>query len=67
MMVRNAQIKAYQVGLVFKNRNLIEILKEGNHWIFGNKNVEIFEMKYQFKTGEDLNLLLKNLNLRYLE
>jgi regulator of protease activity HflC (stomatin/prohibitin superfamily) len=59
-MFKNVQIKAYQVGLVFKNRNLIEILKEGNHWIFGNKSVEVHEMKNQFKTTEDLNLLLKN-------
>ncbi|MET3538836.1 slipin family protein [Chryseobacterium limigenitum] len=60
MMFKNVQIKAYQVGLVFKNRNLIEILKEGNHWIFGNKSVEVHEMKNQFKTTEDLSLLLKN-------
>lgn len=60
MMFKNVQIKAYQVGLVFKNRNLIEILKEGNHWIFGNKSAEIHEMKNPFKTTEDLNLLLKN-------
>lgn len=66
MMFKNVQIKAYQVGLVFKNRNLIEILKEGNHWIFGNKSVEIFETKDQFKTGNDLNLLLKNENLKNL-
>jgi len=59
-MIKNVQIKAYQIGLVFKNRNLIEILKEGNHWIFGNKSVEIHEMKNEFKTTEDLNLLLKN-------
>ncbi|WP_300352464.1 slipin family protein [Chryseobacterium sp.] len=59
-MFKNVQIKAYQIGLVFKNRNLIEILKEGNHWIFGNKSVEIHEMKNQFTTTEDLNLLLKN-------
>ena len=63
MMFKNVQIKAYQVGLVFKNRNLIEILKEGNHWIFGNKSVEIHEMKNQFRTTEDLNLLLKNESL----
>ncbi|MDO5655990.1 MAG: slipin family protein [Flavobacteriaceae bacterium] len=59
-MIKNLQIKAYQVALVFKNRNLIEILKEGNNWIFGNKSVKIFEMKEQFKPDEDLNILLKN-------
>lgn len=63
MMFKNVQIKAYQIGLVFKNRNLIEILKEGNHWIFGNKSVEVHEMKNRFTTTEDLNLLLKNEDL----
>jgi len=63
MMVRNVQIKAYQIGLVFKNRNLIEILQEGNYWIFGSKSVEVYETKSQFKAGEDLNLLLKNESL----
>ncbi|MBW7676182.1 slipin family protein [Chryseobacterium chendengshani] len=62
-MVKNVHIKAYQIGLVFKNRNLVEILKEGHYWLFGNKSVEIFETKSQFKAGEDLNLLLKNENL----
>ena len=65
-MINNVQIKAYQIGLVFKNRNLIEILKEGNYWLFGNKSVEILETKDQFKTGNDLNLLLKNENLKNL-
>ncbi|MCX8524213.1 slipin family protein [Chryseobacterium formosus] len=65
-MIKNVQIKACQIGLVFKNRNLIDILKEGNFWILGNKSVEIFETKDQFKTGEDLNLLLKNENLKSL-
>lgn len=59
-MIRNLKIKAFQVALVFKNRNLIQILKEGNYWIFGNKSVEIFEMKNQFITNEDINILLKN-------
>ena len=59
-MIKNVQIEAYQVGLVFKNRNLIEILKEGNHWIFGNKSVETYEMKTLLKANDDLILLLKN-------
>lgn len=59
-MIKNLEIKAYQVALVFKNRNLIQILKEGDYWIFGNKSVEIYEMKNQFLAKEDLNILLKN-------
>lgn len=63
-MIKNVQIKAYERGLVFKNGNLIEILNEGNFWIFGNKSVEIYDMKYLFESNIDLNLLLKNESLK---
>jgi regulator of protease activity HflC (stomatin/prohibitin superfamily) len=65
-MIKNVQIKAYETGLVFKNGNLIEILREGNFWIFGNKSVEIYDMKSLFKSNTDLNLLLKNESLKSL-
>lgn len=65
-MIKNVQIKAYETGLVFKNGNLIEILREGNFWIFGNKSVEIYDMKSMFKSNMDLNLLLKNESLKSL-
>lgn len=65
-MIKNVQIKAYETGLVFKNGNLIDILKEGNFWIFGNKSVEIYCMKSLFKSNTDLNILLKNESLKSL-
>jgi len=65
-MIKNVQIKAYETGLVFKNGNLIEILKEGNFWIFGNKSVEVYDMKSLFTSTTDLNLLLKNESLKSL-
>ncbi|WP_345990591.1 slipin family protein [Chryseobacterium sp. Chry.R1] len=63
MMFRNVQINAYQVGLVFKNLNLIEILREGHHWIFGNKSVDTYEMKTLLQINDDLLLLLKHQEL----
>lgn len=63
-MIKNVLIKAYERGLVFKNGNLIDILKEGSFWVFGNKSVEIYDMKTLFKTNIDLNLLLKNEGLK---
>lgn len=63
-MIKNVNIKAYERGLVFKNGNLIDILKEGSFWVFGNKSVEIYDMKTLFKTNIDLNLLLKNEGLK---
>ncbi|MFC7346382.1 slipin family protein [Chryseobacterium zhengzhouense] len=65
-MIKNVQIKAYETGLVFRNGNLIEILREGNFWMFGNKSVEIYDMKSLFKSDTDLNLLLKNDSLKSL-
>lgn len=65
-MIKNVQIKAYQIGLVFKNRNLTDILTEGNHYVFGNKSVEIHEMKSRFEAGDDLPVLLKNDHLKNL-
>lgn len=63
-MIKNVQIKAYERGLVFKNGNLIDILKEGNFWIFGSKSVEIYDMKVLFTSNTDLSLLLKNDGLK---
>lgn len=63
-MIKNVQIKAYERGLVFRNGNLTDILKEGNFWIFGNRTVEKYDMKALFRSGTDLNLLLKNENLK---
>ncbi|WP_312902181.1 slipin family protein [Chryseobacterium taichungense] len=63
-MIKNVQIKAYERGLVFKNGNLIDILNEGNFWIFGSKSVEVYDMKVLFKSNTDLSLLLKNEGLK---
>ncbi len=65
-MIKNVQIKAYETGFVFRNGNLIEILREGNFWMLGNKSVEIYDMKSLFKSNTDLNLLLKNESLKSL-
>ncbi len=63
-MIKNVHIKAYERGLVFKNGNLVDILKEGSFWVFGNKSVEIYDMKYSFKSNTELTLLLKNERLK---
>lgn len=59
-MIKRITIQAYQVGLVFEKRKLVEVLQEGNFWIFGNKEVQIFEMKQSFVAPVELSLLLQN-------
>lgn len=59
-MIKKLRINAYQVGLVFENKKLIKILEEGVFWIFGNKEVMVFEKKQTFVAPIELNILLQN-------
>lgn len=59
-MIRKVRINAYQVGLVFENRKLVKVLEEGSFWLFGNKEVMVFEKKQSFVAPVELNILLQN-------
>lgn len=59
-MITRIKIEAYQVGLVFENRKLVNVLEEGLHWIFGNKNVMIYNTNESFQAPFELNILLQN-------
>jgi hypothetical protein len=59
-MIKKARINAYQVGLVFENKKLVKVLEEGVFWIFGNKEVMVFEKKQTFVAPIELNILLQN-------
>ena len=59
-MINRIKIEAYQVGLVFENRKLVTVLEEGLQWIFGNKNVMIYDMNASFQAPFELNILLQN-------
>lgn len=59
-MITRIKIEAYQVGLVFENRKLVKVLEEGLHWIFGNKNVMIYNTNESFQAPFELNILLQN-------
>jgi hypothetical protein len=60
IMIKRIKIEAYQVGLVFENRKLVNVLEEGLHWIFGNKNVMLYDMNASFQAPFELNILLEN-------
>lgn len=59
-MIARIKIEAYQVGLVFENRKLVKVLEEGLYWIFGNKNVMIYNTNESFQAPFELNILLQN-------
>lgn len=59
-MINRIKIEAYQIGLVFENRKLVNVIEEGFHWILGNKNVMIYDMNASFQAPFELNILLQN-------
>jgi archaellum component FlaF (FlaF/FlaG flagellin family) len=59
-MIKIIKIEAYRVGLVFENRKLVNVLEAGLHWIFGDKNVIIYDMSVPFQAPFELNILLQN-------
>lgn len=59
-MINRIKIDAYQVGLVFENRKLVNVLEAGKHWVFGAKNVTVHEMNNSFVAPYELNVLLEN-------
>lgn len=59
-MIKRIKIEEYQVGLVFENKKLIKVAEEGLHWIFGNKNVMIYDMNGSFRAPFELDILLQN-------
>ncbi|WP_026979076.1 slipin family protein [Flavobacterium tegetincola] len=59
-MIKKVHINAYQVGLVFENKELVQVLEAGSFWLFGNKEVFVYEKKQSFVTPIELNILLQN-------
>ena len=59
-MLRRIRINAYQVGLVFENRKLVTVLQEGAFWLWGNKEVVVYEMNRSFVPTVELTILLQN-------
>jgi len=59
-MIKRIKIEAYQVGLVFENGKLVNVLEAGLHWIFGDKNVMTYHMNTAFQAPFELNILLEN-------
>jgi hypothetical protein len=59
-MIKRITIDAYQVGLVFENRKLINVLTDGSYWITGNKEIVVYEMNQPFYSAIELNILLQN-------
>lgn len=67
MKIQKKTINAFQIGLVFKNGALEQILEQGKHWLFGERECYIFDKTKPFKpTNLPLELLLQNQKLNNL-
>jgi hypothetical protein len=61
--MKHIKIAPNQVGLVFKNEQLIQVLSTGKHWIGFGTSVDVYDMSAPFLPSEELNVLLQNADL----
>jgi hypothetical protein len=62
-MVKRVKIEAYQVGLVLKNGALDQVLTQGEYWLWGTNEVNLYDMKQSFVSPIELTIILKNSTL----
>jgi regulator of protease activity HflC (stomatin/prohibitin superfamily) len=62
--MKKVMINAYQMGLVFKNGVYQRLLTEGKYWLGFGENVEIHDRTKPFTPTIELNLLLKDEQLK---
>ena len=62
--MRQIVIKQGVIGLVFKNAELVNILQAGKHWVGWAKEVRMYNLFNQYVPHVELDLLLKNKELR---
>jgi hypothetical protein len=58
--MKQVKIKAYQIGLVFKNGVYKKMLQEGNYWLWISETALIYDVTKQFNTSAELNILLQD-------
>ncbi|GGB12974.1 slipin family protein [Puia dinghuensis] len=62
--MKRVTINAYQMGLVFKNGVYQRLLREGKYWLSFTEKVEIYDRTKPFTPALELNLLLKDEQLK---
>jgi regulator of protease activity HflC (stomatin/prohibitin superfamily) len=71
MMIKNnvmmmKRIKAYEIGLVFRNGALSGVLEQGLHFTRLFDSIEVYDMASAFTPAHELTVLLKNEKLKSL-
>lgn len=57
-MLRKVNIEKTQIALVLKGEQLLDILTAGEHWVFGNKEVNVYSLQNQFIAPFDLRTMI---------
>lgn len=58
--MKRIKINAYQYGLLFKNGVYEKLLTEGAYWIFGDRNVLVYDITKPFVAPVELSILLQD-------
>ncbi|WP_375447823.1 slipin family protein [uncultured Fibrella sp.] len=59
--MKTVRIQAHQIGLLFKHGGFKKMLSEGNHWVWSNETVYVYNQGEQLQNPPcDLAILLEN-------
>ncbi|HEV8508665.1 MAG TPA: slipin family protein, partial [Chitinophagaceae bacterium] len=58
--MKKVKVNAYQVGLVFKNKEYKKMLLTGNYWFWGSDTVYVYDITKPFIAPVELNILLQD-------
>jgi len=58
--MKRVKVNAWNIALVFRDNNLVEVLTEGSYWINPFSEVMIYDMAQPLTATKNLNIFLKN-------
>lgn len=58
--MKRVEIFKYKIGLIFKKDNFLNVLTEGTHWIWWDKEVKVYDKTQVFVPPCELDVLLQN-------
>ncbi|APZ45653.1 peptidase [Polaribacter reichenbachii] len=61
--MKRVRINVGKVGLVFKNGDYQKVITQGNHWLFLNQNVIVYDLTQEFYASVAIEVLLKDIVL----
>ena len=58
--MQRVKVKAYHIGLKYKNGRYIKILNEGTYWQFADEEITAYNLAKIYVAPENINILMQD-------